>query len=365
METISYKCINCNAPLQYNPKKLKFDCEFCRSEFTEEELKQHFGALDEMLDQSPEPQQPQLVQNDPDFGFGYDDFSEQAGMYVCQSCGAEVIAEKTTAATFCVFCHSPVMLSDRLAGDFKPDKVIPFMISEEDAKQKFYDMCARKRFLPRNFVSDAQLDMMKGVYYPYWMVDSLKEGGIDATAKKVRSWREGDYEITETKIFKVRRYGKIKFNGYPCSAIKDEDKNAMRYVNPYDDKDFKKFTMSYLSGFLAEKRDVERADVQAQVDSELKDYARTIYKNSAEGYDSVTVDNMSLHTLNEAWQYALMPVWMMTFNFEGTNYLYAMNGQTGKTYGELPCDKKKVALTGVLLFIVLAIIIGLGGYFLL
>ena len=81
-------------------------------------------------------------------------------------------------------------------------------------------------------------------------------------------------------------------------------------------------------------------------------------------YDSYNIDKIDLKTLKENWKYALMPVWMMTFNYEGKNYLYSMNGQTGKTYGELPCDKGKLALFGVGIFVALMIIgIILGGYF--
>jgi len=60
----------------------------------------------------------------------------------------------------------------------------------------------------------------------------------------------------------------------------------------------------------------------------------------------------------------MLPVWMMTFNYEDKNYLYAMNGQTGKNYGELPIDKGKLAAFGAIMFVVLTLICLLGGYFL-
>lgn len=359
MSTVAYKCINCGGPLKYDPQKLKFACEYCLSDFTEEELQARWGNLDEQLDDvNQQEQEPE--QTIPD-----DEFSQNAVMYSCPSCGAEILTDKTTAATFCVYCHSPVVLSNRLAGDFKPDKVIPFMISEKDAKQRFLDFCRKKHFLPKDFVSDAQLDMMKGVYYPYWLVDSLKDGGVLATAKKIRTWRKGDYRYTETKIFKVRRAGKIDFKGFPCPALKNEDKKALKYVNPYDEKDYKPFTMSYLSGFQAEKRDTERADVQGEVDVELLEYAKKIYRDTINGYDSVNIDHIDLKTLKESWKYALMPVWLMTYKYKDKTYLYAMNGQTGKTYGELPCSGKKLAIFGGIMFVVIFLIAMLGGYFIL
>lgn len=357
MPTVAYKCINCGGPLKYDPQKLKFACEYCLSDFTEEELQEKFGNLDEQLDENQAEEVEQSITED--------EFSQNAVMYSCPSCGAEILTDKTTAATFCVYCHNPVVLSNRLAGDFKPDKVIPFKISEKDAKQKFYDMCSKKHFLPKDFLSDSQLEYMKGVYYPYWLVDSLKDGGVLATAKKIRTWIQGDYQYTETKIYKVRRAGKINFRGFPYSALKKEDKKVLKYVNPYDDSEYKPFTMSYLSGFQAEKRDTERADVQQEVDNELFEYARKIYKDSIQGYTTVSIDHMDLKTVNESWKYAMMPVWIMTYKYKDKSYLYAMNGQTGKTYGELPCDIKKLAVFGSIMFVLVAVIAMLGGYFIL
>ena len=107
METIAYKCINCGGPLQYDPAKLKFACEYCRSDFTEEELKKHWGELDQELKQEA-VEEPEAAPADAD------DFSANTVIYSCQNCGAEIVAEKTTAATFCIYCHSPVVLTNRL-----------------------------------------------------------------------------------------------------------------------------------------------------------------------------------------------------------------------------------------------------------
>ena len=41
-----------------------------------------------------------------------------------------------------------------------------------------------------------------------------------------------------------------------------------------------------------------------------------------------------------------------------------MNGQTGKTFGELPVDKKKMFLTGLLIGIIIFAVFLMGGYLL-
>ena len=71
---------------------------------------------------------------------------------------------------------------------------------------------------------------------------------------------------------------------------------------------------------------------------------------------------MTLRTLEESWEYALMPVWLMTFKYKDKDYLYAMNGQTGKTYGELPVSGAKLAIFGaVMLVVVFIIMLIIGG----
>lgn len=35
-------------------------------------------------------------------------------------------------------------------------------------------------------------------------------------------------------------------------------------------------------------------------------------------------------------QYALLPVWMLHTKWKGKDYLFSMNGQTGKLTGDLP-----------------------------
>ena len=35
-------------------------------------------------------------------------------------------------------------------------------------------------------------------------------------------------------------------------------------------------------------------------------------------------------------QYAMLPVWLLSTRWDNKNYLFAMNGQTGKLIGDLP-----------------------------
>ena len=87
MSLVSYKCPNCGGGLTFDPVSQKLTCEYCMSEFSEEEIKDLEGAHSE----------------------------EDAAVYICPSCGAEIVTDNTTAATFCYYCHNPVVLSGRLS----------------------------------------------------------------------------------------------------------------------------------------------------------------------------------------------------------------------------------------------------------
>ena len=98
METIiTYKCPNCDAGLLFDAETQLFKCEFCLSKFTETELNNTKSA------QNAKAKAEETEQ-----------FRSEILEYRCSACGAEVIAERNTAADFCYYCHNPIVLSDNI-----------------------------------------------------------------------------------------------------------------------------------------------------------------------------------------------------------------------------------------------------------
>ena len=54
-------------------------------------------------------------------------------------------------------------------------------------------------------------------------------------------------------------------------------------------------------------------------------------------------ENTSIRLHNGTTKYALYPVWILQTKWKGDNYIFAMNGQTGKVIGEPPVSRGKVA----------------------
>lgn len=329
MDAVQYKCPACGAALKFDAEKQDFICEYCDSVFKEED----FFKTDENLN----------VDSVETAGQADSDF-ENAVLYVCPSCGAEVVTDETTAATTCYYCSNPVVLSGRLSGEMKPDMIIPFKIEKNDAISKFKELCSKKKFLPKDFISQSRLEEIKGVYFPYWYIDCITRGSVNAKSRQVRSWTVGDKKYTETTVQRHFRQGDMQIRNMPEAALKNKDRDIMKYVCPFNSSDLVPFSMSYLSGFFAEKRNVEIAEIQESTDETIKKFSVQKLCSSIEE-SNVSVTDSEISISDKTWKYNLLPVWVLNYKHKDKNYIYALNGQTGKVYGELPvCGKKLAAL---------------------
>lgn len=324
MEAVQYKCPACGAGLKFDAQKQDFKCEYCDSVFKEED----FFKKDEALE-NPSPETEEKVEE-----------FENALLYMCPSCGAQIVTDETTAATNCYYCSNPVVLSGRLSGELKPDYIIPFKIDKKGAIDKFKEICGKKKFLPKNFISDSRLEDIKGVYFPYWYIDCDANGSLNATSRQVRTWVVGDLKYTETTVMGHFRQGRMKVLNMPEAALKSKDRDLMKYVCPFNSADFVPFSMSYLSGFFAEKRDVETSEIYQQAANDIKAFSAEKLKSTI-NYAGVTVKNSQINLGEFRWKYNLLPVWVLNYKHNDKNYIYALNGQTGSVYGEMPvCSKK-------------------------
>ena len=326
--TLTYQCPNCGAGLAFDAEKQKFCCEFCLSEFTEEEAKAANPEEDLHERESAERE-----------------YNEHMQEYECPSCGAHVVADDTTAADFCYYCHNPVVLVGRLSGEMRPQRIVPFKYDKAAAEKKFLEFAKRKWFVPRAFFASSQVEKIKGVYYPFWITDADTDSSMQAHATRVRVWRRGNVEYTETSNFKIHRRGDIHFEDITTSAYSEADKKMLEGILPYPSEALQEFSMPYLSGFLAKKRDIERAALTDEVRGRMNKYAEQLLRGTVHGYNTVSVNNMEVQIQKSHWEYSLMPIWILTYRSgDGKSYTYAMNGHTGKVYGELPISWAKLGL---------------------
>ena len=328
-QTVAYQCLCCGAGLGFDPEKQKFACEFCLSEFDEAEL-MNAGAAEAAEKQRADGEA----------------YCEQMNLFTCPNCGAEVVADDNTVAQFCYYCHNPVIHAGRLSGQLQPHKVVPFRITREEAEEIFLKWCKKKWFLPKDFKTRAHAEQIQGVYYPFWVTDADAQGMTNFKATRVRTWRSGDYKYTNTKVYRLERAGNIHFEDIVTCALSEADKKMLEGVLPYPSEELTDFSMPYLSGFFAKKRDIERDALSEEVRGRMHDYTATLLRSTVrESYSTVTPETVNVNIQQSHWEYALLPIWILTYTHKnGKVYTFAINASTGKIYGELPVSPGKLAI---------------------
>lgn len=364
MNTITYKCPNCDGGLVFDPKIQKFKCGYCLSEFTQEEL-EGLADTEEAETAKPAESTGQARSKEPAEGTAGDTPDDsQLVLYHCPSCGAEIVTDETTAATFCYYCHNPVVLSGRLEGSYKPDYIIPFEMDRKKVEEIFKNWIKRKRYVPGDFYSPRQMELMEGIYYPYWLYSCKVEGWIDAEGIKRRTTRTGSIEYLETSRYQVERKGEMDVKNISRNALKRADRQLSENVLPFDMEKLRPFQTAYLSGFKAERRDMERDEFRQGLEAEVCDFAVNSLKNSISSYDSVNIKNHREEIVASEWNYTLLPVWVLTYRDKKNDkmYYFAMNGQSGKICGVLPVDYGKLAGLFAAVFFPVLILLLIGGY---
>lgn len=379
MAVISLKCPNCGGELVFEPSTQKYDCPYCGSDFTQQQVdamkpseqpSQETGTADFDGGRGKESYGntgyvPYDEDADETGGSGTQSEKEEAAVYNCPSCGAEIVTDATTAATFCYFCHNPVVLSGRVSGEFLPKRIIPFSINRETAEKTFLSNMKKKKFVPRGFFDKKQIEKMTGVYFPCWVVDWEGQGRMKAKGTKVRVWRAGDTEYTETRFYDIYREGELRFPGISKNALKKANRMLVEGVWPYQEEKAKPFSVGYLSGFQAEKRDMESAEFEEEIRQETRQYAEKVMRESASGYTTVVPKRTDVRTGREEWDYVMVPVWTVTYKGRnGEMYYYAINGQTGKVCGKLPVDYGKLGLVSGVISAAVCVLGLIGGFLL-
>jgi DNA-directed RNA polymerase subunit RPC12/RpoP len=378
MPTASYKCPNCGGALRFIPDIQKNKCEYCLSEFTNEDLERISESMEKAASEraSAEARADAAAGAETQNGAPADavtagdaapaDASSLGSRplkgYVCDSCGAEVVTDATTSATFCYYCHNPVLMTDRLTGDYKPTRIIPFAYDKDKAIGKFLSWARKKRFVPKSFYSASQLEKITGLYIPYWMADT--KAAIDLSGKGItrRTWMTGSMEYTETKEYKIERHGTIDIDHVNEIANRKMDKTLLDSITPFDETQAVDFSMTYLNGFFAEKYDISKDEVQPGIMDRAKSYVMSMLQETMASYNQVQMSQSDVAISVKGWDYALFPAWILTYLYKGKTYVYAINGQNGKSFGELPVDSKKLGLVSVLVAVGLLLLMILGGW---
>ncbi len=341
-----YKCPCCGGAIAFDSSVQKMKCPYCDTEFEMETL----AAYDAELKSDA----PDEMNWDQPAGSQWQE-GEENGLvsYICNSCGGEIVADENTAATSCPFCGNPVVMMGKVSGMLKPDYVIPFRVDKNAVKAALTKHYCGKKLLPKVFKDQNHIDEVKGIYVPFWLFDADAQASMRYKASRMRTWSDNRYIYTEKTYFAVKRGGSIGFAKVPVDGSSKMPDAMMESIEPFDFSQAVDFQTAYLAGYFADKYDVTEAESVTRANERIKKSTTDAFAATVQGYATVIPEAANVRLQNGSAKYALFPVWLLNTTWNGKQYTFAMNGQTGKLVGDLPMDKAAYrkwlfGLTGVI-----------------
>lgn len=300
-----YRCKSCGGNVIYDPKKKAMVCESCGNAGESEKI-------------------------------------AQEKLHTCNNCGAQIEAKDIDLSLKCPYCGTYVIFEDRMEKEYEPNLVLPFALDKYKALELLKEKFAKQMFLPNNFCAASTIESMQGLYVPFWMYDLHTHVHFEGEADKIRTWEEGDYDCTETSIYRILRDFDVDYDKIPVDASKAMPDKMMDLMEPYKYGEMGDFDAKYLSGFQAEVYDEDKNTLLPRAKKKADKYSQKYLSSYNVEYDTVRpMVNDKKSTEKESF-YAFLPVWRYVYRYQGKNYEFYVNGQTGKAVGEAPTSTGKI-----------------------
>ena len=320
------KCRNCGADLRFDIDRQQLICDYCSSTF---DVTLVHGA-----DITSEEQMMEAV------------------VHTCSQCGAELFTTEETAATFCSYCGSSILLESRLVMVNKPDYIIPFSVTREEAVKSYKQYLRKAIFAPAD-LKRAEIESIRGIYMPYWEYYMKRTDTVNVRGH-INEHREGSYLVSEVYNLKFKAF--VESDGLEYDASSKFPDDLSQACAPFYFKESKLFNPGYMSGFYADLGDVNPDLYLREAVETVQDVAASeIIDNSNIGAYGITKSSLkSKLDFNDVKPgLAMYPVWFASARDKKGRYINyaAINGQSGRASADLPVDKKKVLLGALILAI--------------
>ena len=319
-----YNCPNCGGHIRYDIPSAKIHCDSCDSSFDPYELDKKQGEGKDAEEQK----------------------TYETTLFTCPHCGGEITSTDVTAASFCTYCGSPVVLGSRISREKRPALIIPFMKTKEECKEAYRRKMRQAFFVPKELQDPEYLEKFRGIYIPYWLFDVQFHGVSSIMGSKEH--REGDY-IVRTE-YELRGDLDAAYPNIYYDASSSFDDSIGETIAPYESENLRPFTPSMLCGFFADTSDVESsvykgdAETFARQEAALALSKQPAYRNFSPG----SRQPFRVDAEMQKARLSMFPVWFLTWRKDDRVAYAIANGLTGKISADLPIDYGKYTVFSIL-----------------
>ncbi len=275
----------------------------------------------------------------------------ESNLYACGNCGGTFAFHGGEEPAGCVYCGSSDVVMQKTVKQERPEFILPFRISRNEAAQKINETFVNVPFAPKELRKVAA-SSLQGLYVPYWIVDAK----ISETM--VIRWTSSQ----GGSAYHLGVSGTLDLKNFPIEASKDLADSISEKLEPFDFEDLNLFDEKYLEGCYSTASDITYGDLDDQAKIRTKKVFEQLALQQCSSSEKIIKSSFCNTAVDPDVKYALLPVWVASYEYEGETHTILLNGTTGrKVVCGLPMKRKSFAMTVVLASILASILAsGLG-----
>ena len=285
---IDIHCAACGAPAYFDIASQSYLCRYCGGKTQVREAlreKQGFRALHRERLERERREFPTVS-------------------CACTGCGAAVLFPENEALAYCAFCGRSLVRREYPELEDFPELLIPFQITEEEARARLLDWCRRHPGRREARELKRHSGELSGCYLPYELI----KGPTDCAVH-----RKGTGRTYHCRGF---------LEGSFVNTSRQLDNLLLDGMEPFEPDGLREFDFSYLAGQRLKLRDLDGGETADRVRAEIADaYAprvAAVMETRAVTVEPSTGDLLRLS--------AVLPAYYL----RAGRTLAAVNGQTGK-----------------------------------
>ena len=353
-----FACPACGGEATWNPAKQKLVCPFCGTEAPAKE--DAAGAIVEH----------DLVTALRGIGDEARGWQAEKRQVKCRSCNAISVLDPSRQAQNCEFCGSAQLVPyEEAKPSFRPESVLPFKVSESDARERIRAWYGRLWLAPSALAKKALTDTVRGIYLPYWTFDARVDAEWTAEAGHYYTTTETyeqDGRMQTRQVQRVRwepAAGRLQHffdDDLVCASVGVRGE-LMRGIEPFPTTELKPYDAGYVAGWIVERYQI---DLPAAAQRARDAMDSKLQMLCAQQIPGETYRNLNVRADYSAqtFKQLLAPVWFLSYTYGARVFQCAMNGINGTIRGEYPKSPWKVALLVLGIVIVIWIVLSISAH---
>ena len=337
--TETAKCPSCGANLVYDPASRGLKCPYCGDG---RKLAEHDYGEEQDLQKL--------------FAAKMNEWQSETKVFRCTNCGATTVISKNELSKECAFCGTSNIVEQKEMSGMRPNAVLPFLLTKENATESFKKWAKKKIFAPNGFRKSILPEKIRGNYSPAFTFDAHAKATYHGTLGEyyyvTRTVNGKTESVRMTRYFPIRGEYQTDFDDVLVQAASNISQGMLNALQPFDTNSSQKYSANYLYGYSATQHDKTGSDCWEKAKNSMSETIKGSILAKYH-YDVIADFSADIRYTNVTYKYVLIPLYVGNYTFKQKLYNFFVNGRNGKVAGKAPLSALKV---GALVLGILAIV---------